>query len=111
MLCANRQLDLQPISAAIARSSVGSIRSNPGNFIEGAIGGEDCIDPTVDRECCDDRIARVDIRVGLVEVDPTLNIVRLEGMALGELGNVSRRFCRTEAVSGAARPVVQKLLE
>src|SRR5665811_1166615 len=78
------------------------------DLVEGAVGGEDGVDPAVDRQGGEDGIAGIKALVELEEVDPALHIGGLDRVPPGEPRDMSRGFGGAVAVSGAASSLVEE---
>ena len=83
----------------------------PVDAVEGAVGRQDRVDAAVDRERGENGVTGVEVSVNLEQVDSALNIIWLDGVPPGKLGDVSRRLSRAAPIPGAACSLVHELLE
>jgi len=76
------------------------------NLVEGAIGGEDGVDSTIECERCEDGIAGIDFRVSLEDVNSALHVIGFEWVQPDELGDVTGGPCRIPPISRPAQPLM-----
>jgi hypothetical protein len=81
------------------------------DFVEGAIGCEDCVDSAIDREGGEDGVLGVKALVGLEEVNSTLDVIWLDRMPPGQFCDAPGSLCCAWSVAGSPCSLVRQLLK